>query len=219
MEVVAVRYQRKQLSPEVPTRESPCARCQESPRQNKSSYCKLCISTLNKEATARRKQRQLTTDPHRYDPASGKPCNRCGEAPREVSSYCRPCLRLFRKESYARHGGKRKRPDCCRCGKPRDGQHPSYCLACHNWRRWSGCLKRKYGITGEDYERLLESQGSRCAVCTQKLSGHQGHHLDKDGVTDRIREIICDGCASLLRTVPDNTDLLLRVVAYRKKWK
>ena len=56
-------------------------------------------------------------------------------------------------------------------------------------------LKRKYGITLEDWEKLFTSQGKACAICYSKEPrSKQGWHTDHCHVTNRIRGILCNHC-------------------------
>ena len=57
---------------------------------------------------------------------------------------------------------------------------------------------KAYGITPEDYDRMLEEQGGRCAMCrTDDPGGHGGvkhFHVDHDHETGVVRGLLCDTC-------------------------
>lgn len=231
-----------------PANSKPCARCHKAPRQGTRSYCRLCVSLINKEQLANRKKRNLEIDPHRYDPASSKPCARCGTAPREVTSYCRPCHRELGRESYKRIGGKKFQELCSRCGKERDGRHPSYCKVC--WqikcqeRKTTPCIKcgeprgdeskgqsvycykcqrgywvkLKYGLTSEEYELMLEKQEYRCAVCRCTENGRTWH-IDHCHNTQLVRGILCDNCNRGLGHLKDDLEIVRRLVTYLEKFE
>lgn len=59
-------------------------------------------------------------------------------------------------------------------------------------------LKTKYGITIEDYDRILQTQGG-CAICGTKTPGGRGRfHVDHDHITGKIRGLLCSGCNTKL---------------------
>lgn len=55
-------------------------------------------------------------------------------------------------------------------------------------------LKSKYGITVEQRDELLESQGNCCAICKSIDPGPKGWHTDHCHKTGRVRGILCNGC-------------------------
>jgi len=69
-------------------------------------------------------------------------------------------------------------------------------------------LKMKYGITVDDYESLLSSQGGVCAICGKAQPGKQRKgsspgrvrrfHVDHDHDTGRVRGLLCLRCNSCL---------------------
>lgn len=60
-------------------------------------------------------------------------------------------------------------------------------------------LKYEYGITLEQYDKLLESQGGVCAICGTDTPGGMGRfHIDHDHKTGKIRGLLCNKCNPLL---------------------
>lgn len=56
-------------------------------------------------------------------------------------------------------------------------------------------LRRTYGITEEDYERLLQRQKRRCAVCRRDASGFISRlNVDHDHNTGEVRGLLCTNC-------------------------
>lgn len=79
--------------------------------------------------------------------------------------------------------------------------------------------KRNYGITVEDYNRLLESQGGACAICqateTRTMAGKTRRlSVDHDHETGAVRGLLCGGCNSGVGYFRDNPDRLRNAITY-----
>jgi hypothetical protein len=79
--------------------------------------------------------------------------------------------------------------------------------------RW---LKR-YGMTIEQYEQMLASQGGCCAICRTGEVPSRGWHVDHDHATGRVRGILCHGCNVSLGHFRDSVDLLQAAVVYLQR--
>ena len=78
--------------------------------------------------------------------------------------------------------------------------------------------KRKYGITIEEYEQMLELQGGTCALCPKTSPGgrHAQQHwcVDHDHVTGKVRELLCNDCNMVLGIIKDSPEHLGRMITY-----
>jgi hypothetical protein len=76
-------------------------------------------------------------------------------------------------------------------------------------------LKRKYGISVEEYNLLLEAQNFKCKICgiSEKEYG-KSFSVDHDHLTDRIRGLLCVRCNSGLGMFCDSIDLLGKAINY-----
>lgn len=73
----------------------------------------------------------------------------------------------------------------------RDGSLPS------RLRRYT--LRKKYGITPEEYERIFESQGRKCVICSISVVKRQSAwHVDHCHKTGKVRGILCHVCNTKL---------------------
>ena len=83
--------------------------------------------------------------------------------------------------------------------------------------------KRKYGITIEEYEHMLELQGGKCALCPSTTPGgrHAQQHwcVDHDHVTGKVRELLCNDCNLVLGIIKDSPEHLGRMITYILKHK
>ena len=76
-------------------------------------------------------------------------------------------------------------------------------------------LKRKYGVTQEQFRQMLARQGGGCAVCrrTETSNGHDWT-VDHDHVTGKIRGLLCSQCNSMLGMAGDSKENLQRGIRY-----
>lgn len=130
------------------------------------------------------------------------------------------------------------RRKCEGCGKNRQlrffrGKRGTVCVTCQRKRRRNYSrdtrLMETYGITGEEYEALLEAQGGVCAIC----GGKRPYNLDVDhdhaveqalvnqgvppieAVRRSIRGLLCKVCnRHLLPAVHDQVGLLMSAARY-----
>ena len=78
----------------------------------------------------------------------------------------------------------------------------------------AGHLKRKYGMTIEQYDLLLSKQGGNCAICGRKPRPDISLHLDHDHDSGRVRGVLCFRCNSALGDFDDDANLLQQALAY-----
>ena len=78
-------------------------------------------------------------------------------------------------------------------------------------------LKRKYGMTLEDYDRLLEQQGGGCAVCGRPPREDISLHVDHDHDTGHIRGILCFRCNNGIGDFGHDLALLEAAAAYLRR--
>ena len=63
-----------------------------------------------------------------------------------------------------------------------------------------GKLKQKYNITLKDYDKMLETQGGVCAICSTDKPGVGFNHflVDHDHKTGKVRGLLCNICNIIL---------------------
>ena len=84
-------------------------------------------------------------------------------------------------------------------------------------------LKRKFGITLDEYNQLLKEQGDVCAICGRKerYKHHQNGEIkklsvDHDHKTGKVRGLVCTNCNAVLGYAQDNLLILIKGVKYLK---
>ena len=71
-------------------------------------------------------------------------------------------------------------------------------------------LKRKYGLTLEDFDALLAAQGGGCAICGRP----DADNVDHDHRTGRVRGILCFNCNVAIGHIADDEDRLAAAMKY-----
>lgn len=76
-------------------------------------------------------------------------------------------------------------------------------------------LKKKYGISVEDYDKMFAEQGGKCFLCNKE---HERRPLNVDHChkTGEVRKLLCDKCNLALGLVDDSVELLENFIRYLK---
>jgi hypothetical protein len=75
--------------------------------------------------------------------------------------------------------------------------------------------RRRYGLSREDYTKLLTLQNNRCAGCAREFTDTP--HIDHDHLTGKIRGLLCKSCNLALGFVGDNKITLKQLIEYLEK--
>lgn len=83
-------------------------------------------------------------------------------------------------------------------------------------------LKRVYGISLEEYNKLLKKQGGVCAICRNKETIKQNGKIIDLGVdhnhkTKKVRELLCSKCNPALGNLNEDISLFYKCIEYLKK--
>jgi Autographiviridae endonuclease VII len=74
------------------------------------------------------------------------------------------------------------------------------------WRRSA------YGLSLEDYERMVTEQNGLCLICRRKA--RRGLCVDHCHATRKVRGLLCDKCNTALGLLDDDADRLRKAGAY-----
>ena len=122
----------------------------------------------------------------------------------------------------------------------RIGQAVPYCKVCNNekqkerkqrdpsiYRRieWPSKLKNIYGITVDDYYRMLEEQGGGCGICGTKVPSarkrkyvtQEMFFVDHSHSTGKVRGLLCGKCNRGLGYFEDEPDRLEEAANYLRR--
>lgn len=75
---------------------------------------------------------------------------------------------------------------------------------------------RRYGITVEDYGRLLTAQDGMCAICggADPMTRSGTFHVDHCHTSGRVRGLLCSRCNPALGAFQDSVDILEAAITY-----
>lgn len=90
----------------------------------------------------------------------------------------------------------------------------SRCKACASSAAHARRLESNYGISPEEYQRIFQIQGGRCAICRNRPRSIR-FAVDHDHQTGQNRGILCKRCNhDLLGGAHDSVELLWRALTY-----
>lgn len=145
-------------------------------------------------------------------PLNNKTCARC--------KICKPLDQFY---PLRRRGAIEFQPRCKDCNKEQSRQWYLQHKEITPDRRRYYTLK-KYGLSFEDYNRMLSEQNRVCAICgkseKQKSSSkNQSFHLsiDHDKHTGKVRGLLCAGCNQGIGKMDHNVAILKSAIKYLEK--
>lgn len=81
---------------------------------------------------------------------------------------------------------------------------------------FAGSLRRKYGITVEEWSRLLKLQNNKCLICDTSLT-RKNIHVDHSHKTDLVRGLLCFSCNTAIGKFRDSIEYLKKAIKYLEK--
>lgn len=79
-------------------------------------------------------------------------------------------------------------------------------------------LRRKYGLTLEQWDQKFLEQGSVCAICSSKEPRGKHWHTDHNHVTGQIRSILCGWCNTAIGKFQESPEILNIAETYLLIW-
>lgn len=165
----------------------------------------------------------------------------------DMDKRCKRCGEVKPLDEFYRHDGCRDgvRPECKRCNlaekaeRHRRNPHPARDRT-SRWRedhpdryrenqerfKATGAkaisnrrsyLKRKYGITLEQYDELLSEQGGVCGICGREPNPNISLHVDHDHQTGALRGLLCFPCNQAIGSLREDPALLELAIDYLRR--
>lgn len=161
-----------------------------------------------------KKDKELINFYHYYDD---------NNKPIKINYTCKECRRIKHKENYLpkleklNDGYKR----CTSCKevlelknfRPNGKYKQSRCSDCETKLSRPKQLYDKYGITIEEYNKLLLDQNYVCKICNNK-NENRNLCVDHCHSTGKVRGLLCDQCNTGLGKFKDSVDLLKESINY-----
>lgn len=81
-------------------------------------------------------------------------------------------------------------------------------------------LKKRYGITIEDYNKMFNNQKGCCAICNIHQSKlNTSLHVDHCHTNYKVRGLLCFNCNMAIGRLNDSIDNLQKAILYLNKYK
>lgn len=77
--------------------------------------------------------------------------------------------------------------------------------------------KRMYGISLEDYNKMLKNQNEVCAICSKVCITGRALAVDHCHKTGKIRGLLCAHCNTALGRFNDDPVMLEKAIKYLKE--
>jgi hypothetical protein len=135
-----------------------------------------------------------------------------------TDKQCRKCMVVQPRQNFCTDNSKSdgKFIYCKDCLKQRNAKRTQSLR-----RAWH--LSRKYGLSPEEYRKLLDDQGNCCAICetnppTGKATRKKNRRfaVDHCHATGKIRGVLCSNCNTLLGLAKDDVSILQKAINYLK---
>lgn len=130
-------------------------------------------------------------------------CNRCKtnkdvgsfhknkKAKNGLNNWCKQCYKEYQQQYLQRQSSKRSNS--------------------------SRQLERLYGISIDDYDKMLKKQGGVCMICGS-APGKKRLHVDHDHTTGAVRGLLCHGCNVALGSVREDVSVLHKMIEYLRRF-
>lgn len=104
-------------------------------------------------------------------------------------AWCNTCANAYRRDKFANSAAWR-----ARIKKSRQRYYSLNAAHVIQRTRKSEIL-RKYGLAWDDYQKIMEMQAGKCALCgIEKPGGKGAWHIDHDHRSGRVRGFLCHRC-------------------------
>ena len=80
-------------------------------------------------------------------------------------------------------------------------------------------MMKTYGLDFKDYQKLLEAQNHKCAICGSPPPNNRKTRLAIDHChkTGKVRGLLCDRCNRSIGLLKDDVNILAKAIEYLNK--
>lgn len=104
-----------------------------------------------------------------------------------------------------------------KAGVPRRGRGPRIKGQGYKHRHWIHDIKKRYGVTEEQYFAMEASQQGLCAICLKKCSARKRLGVDHCHTTKKVRGLLCVKCNNAVGLLNDDPEVALRMSEYLER--
>lgn len=108
-------------------------------------------------------------------------------------------------------------PNCHYCKKCSAKTSRSYHKTDRGQIRWrSRNYQKCFGITIDDYEKMLKAQDGKCAICQRRpgIDQEKRLHVDHCHTTGKVRGLLCSKCNCGIGHLADSPERLRKAASY-----
>jgi hypothetical protein len=80
---------------------------------------------------------------------------------------------------------------------------------CRDWH-----MKKSFGFSQEEYDRMHNEQQGLCACCLEPETQEKKLAIDHDHTTGKVRALLCQRCNTTLGRMNDSPALLQQLINY-----
>jgi hypothetical protein len=150
-----------------------------------------------------------------------KSCVKC-DTPKPATDFlpnrnmCNDCRRAYQRDHYQRNRERKLAAARKWFDDNRDKRKAYLATRVEQDRKWNKSYKlmRNYGITLEEHDEILASQGGVCQVCKTDNPGGRGWCVDHNHTTDHVRSILCPKCNLLIGLARESPLILQNAATY-----
>lgn len=215
--------------------ERPCLTCGKERGQGRPKYCSDDCRAIDAERKRYRLKPCLGCGGKKERGHRGsRYCNHCRRMLEPVWQEMERERAVRKNTAKRRANGVQARPKkvnaeglvwCCNCRQylpertfpkraKETAKFAARCRACQRIYNHEYRLGRVYGITIDEYYRIAEIQGDRCAICGARPRKYK-LAVDHDHETGQIRGLLCKRCNhDLLGAAHDSIPMLERAISY-----
>jgi hypothetical protein len=151
-------------------------------------------------------------------------CKKCryGYEPRKrctIEKQCNTCLETKLVEFFPFQDTKKlyRRSKCRKCfNKEREKRRKLEPKEKRAIRFRKKSIKRLYGITIEDYNKMLLEQNNKCKICNKPDVQNKQLSIDHCHFTGKVRGLLCTRCNTTIGLFEDDIDLMMKAINYLK---
>jgi len=110
-----------------------------------------------------------------------------------------------------------RRPKCKQCQHDSRAEHRKANPEMAAITARKSKIKRLFGITPEDYDKMFADQNGVCAICDKESPDGRRLHIDHCHTTQNVRGLLCPDCNRGLGIFRDQVSLLDKAARYLLK--